>query len=173
VTDEDAMLEAETHPKPMPGIKLKDVYLRVFDTTKKAMYTDQPGRFPITSAGGHKYKMVAVELDRNYIDAEPMKSRTAKELTEAYKRIDARWKATGIIFPNWHVLDNEAPAEFLDAIWANGCRVEKTPADMHRRNIAERAIQTYKSHFISTLAGVSDDFPIHQWDELVPQIVLT
>ena len=44
---------------------------------------------------------------------------------------------------------------------------------MHRRNIAERAIQTYKSHFISTLAGVSDDFPIHQWHELVPQIVLT
>ena len=54
VIDEDAMLEAETHPKPIPGVKLKDVYLRVFDTSKKAMYTDQPGRFPITSAGGHK-----------------------------------------------------------------------------------------------------------------------
>jgi len=63
VIDEDAMLEAETHPKPTPGVKIKDVYLRVFDTTKKAMYTNQPGRFPITSAGGHKYTMVAVELD--------------------------------------------------------------------------------------------------------------
>ncbi len=137
VTDEDAMLKAETHPKPTPGIKLKDVYLWVFDTTKKAMYTDQPGCFPITSAGGHKYTMVAVELDGNYIDAEPMKSRTAKELTEAYKRIYARWKATGVTCPNWHVLNNEAPAEILDAIRANGCRVEKTPADMHRQNIAE------------------------------------
>lgn len=173
VVDEDAMLEADMLATPTPGVKLKDVYLRVFDTTKKAMYTDQPGRFPITSAGGHKYTMVAVELDGNYIDAEPMKSRSAKELTEAYKRIYARWKATGVICPNWHVLDNEAPAEFLDAIRANGCRVEKTPADMHRRNIAERAIQTYKGHFIATLAGVSDDFPIHQWHELVPQIVLT
>ena len=83
--DEDAMLEAATHPKPTPGRKLKDVYLREFDMTKKAMYTNQPGRFPITSAGKHKYTMVAVKLDRNYIDAEPMKSRTAKELTEAYK----------------------------------------------------------------------------------------
>ena len=45
----------------------------MFDTTKKAMYTDQPGRFPITSTGRHKYTMVAVELDGNYIDAEPMK----------------------------------------------------------------------------------------------------
>ena len=111
------------------------------------MYTDQTGRFPITSAGGHKYTMVAVELDGNYIDAEPIKSRMARELTEAYKRIYTRWKATGVICPNWHVLDNEAPAEFLEAIRANGCRVEKTPADMHRRNIAERAIQTYKRPF--------------------------
>jgi len=43
---------------------------------------------------------------------------------------------------------------------------------MHRQNIAERAIQTYKIHFIATLAGISDKFPIHQWHELVPQIVL-
>ncbi len=46
------------------------------------MYSDQTGRFPITSAGGHKYTMVAVELDGNYIDAELMKSRSARELTE-------------------------------------------------------------------------------------------
>jgi hypothetical protein len=44
---------------------------------------------------------------------------------------------------------------------------------MHRQNIAERAIQTYKGHFIATMAGVLDDFLIHQWHELVPQIVLT
>jgi hypothetical protein len=102
-----------------------------------------------------------------------MKSRTAKELTEAYKKIYARWKATGVICPNWHVLDNEAPAEFLEAIHENGCRVEKTPADMHRQNIAKQAIQTYKGHFIATMAGISDDFPIHQWHKLVLQIVLT
>jgi hypothetical protein len=75
--------------------------------------------FPITSAGGHKYRMVAVELDGNYIDAEPMKSRSARELTEAYKRIYARWKATGVICPNWHILDNKAPEEFLEAIREN------------------------------------------------------
>jgi hypothetical protein len=131
VIDEDAILEAEAMPQPKPGVKHKDVYLRVFDATKKAMYTDQPGRFPITSAQGHKYMMVAVKLDDNYIDAEPMKSKTAKELTETYKRIYARWKATGVICQNWHVLDNEAPAEFLEAIRENSCRVEYTPADIH------------------------------------------
>ena len=84
--------------------------------------------------------MVAVELDGNYIDAEPLKSRSTKELTEAYKRIHVRWKATGVICPNWHVLDNKAPAEFLKAIQENGCQVEKTPADIHQRNIAKRGI---------------------------------
>jgi hypothetical protein len=69
-----------------PGTKHKDIYLLVFDATKKAMYTDQTGRFPITSARGNKYIMVAVELDGNYIDAEPVKSRKATDLTVSYQR---------------------------------------------------------------------------------------
>ena len=59
---------------PTPGTKHQDVYLRVYDATKKTMYTDQTGRFPIISRRGHKYVMVAVKLDGNYIDAECMKS---------------------------------------------------------------------------------------------------
>jgi hypothetical protein len=50
VIDEDAMLKAEAILQPKPGVKHKEVYLRVFNATNKAMYTDQPGRFPITSA---------------------------------------------------------------------------------------------------------------------------
>ena len=156
-----------------PGVKKKDVYVRVFEATKRSMYTDQTGRFPITSARGHKYLMVAVELDGNYIDAEPIKTRKAESLTNAYKAIKGRWDATGVLAPNWHMLDNEAPEELKTAIRESGCTVELTPADMHRRNVAEKAIQTFKSHFIATLAGVSDTFPIHQWDELIPQVVLT
>ncbi|KAL7481784.1 hypothetical protein ACHAW6_007459 [Cyclotella cf. meneghiniana] len=36
------------------GVKKRDVYIRVFDATKQSMYTDQTGRFPITSAKGNK-----------------------------------------------------------------------------------------------------------------------
>ncbi len=50
VIDEEAMLKAGTILHPKPGVKHKDVYLWVFDTTKKAMYTDQPVCFPVTSA---------------------------------------------------------------------------------------------------------------------------
>ncbi|KAL7501936.1 LOW QUALITY PROTEIN: hypothetical protein ACHAXN_000591, partial [Cyclotella atomus] len=169
VIDEDAMLEF----KPTPGVKHKDVYLRVFDATKKTMYSDQTGKFPIPSSQGNKYIMVAVELDGNYIDAEPLKTRGTESLIKSYQAIFNRWKATQVISPNWHILDNEAPEAFKQAIRENQCRVELTPADQHRRNAAERAIQTFKGHFISVLAGVSDNYPINRWDELLPQTVLT
>ncbi len=168
VIDEDAALQF----KPVPGVKFKDVYLRVRDMTKKPMFTDQTGRFPITSSKGNKYLMIACELDGNYIDAEPLKSKTTSDLVSAYQSIFSRWSQTGTISPNWHILDNEAPEELKAAIRKNNCRVELTPADMHRRNAAERAIQTFKSNFISVLAGVSDDFPITRWDELVPGAIL-
>jgi hypothetical protein len=167
--DEDANLNF----KPTPGVKHKDAYLRVYDATKKSMYTDQTGRFPVVSSRGNKYLMVACELDGNYIDAEPVRDRSASQLTQAYHAIFNRWKATGVIAPNWHILDNEAPEALKNAIRNNGCRVELTPADMHRRNAAERAIQTLKGHFISVLAGVANDFPIAEWDQLIPQTILT
>eukprot|EP00804_Cyclotella_cryptica_P005838 CCRYP_000122-RA/>CCRYP_000122-RA protein AED:0.34 eAED:0.38 QI:0/0/0/1/0/0/3/0/508 len=158
VVDEDALLQF----KPTPGVKHKDVYLRVYDATKRAMYPDQTGRFPVVSSRGNKYLMVACELDGNYIDAEPIRDRTAKQLTQAYQNIFTRWKAMNVIAPNWHIMDNEAPEDLKNMIRSNGCCVELTPADMHRRNAAERAIQTLKGHFISVLAGVADDFPIYR-----------
>ena len=47
------------------------------------------------------------------------------------------------------------------------------PPDTHRCNIAERAIQTFKNHFIAMLSGVDPSFPIFLWSRLVPQAVLT
>ncbi len=81
--------------------------------------------------------MVAVELDGNYIDAEPLQSRKANALTDAYQDIFKQWKATGAVSLNWHILDKEAPVELKQAICENKCRVELMPADQHRRNVAE------------------------------------
>eukprot|EP00804_Cyclotella_cryptica_P003430 CCRYP_002088-RA/>CCRYP_002088-RA protein AED:0.24 eAED:0.23 QI:0/0/0/1/1/1/2/0/894 len=117
--------------------------------------------------------MVACELDGNYIDTEPIQDRTASQLTLAYQNIFNQSKATNVIAPNWHILDNEAPDDLKTTIRGNGCLVELTSADMHWRNATERAIQTLKGHFISVLAGVANDFPISEWDQLLPQTVLT
>jgi hypothetical protein len=171
IVDADAMLGF----KQQPGVKHKDVYLKVFNATKKSMFSNQTGKFPITPAYGNKYIMVTVELDGNYIDCEPPQSRPAKSLTKAYQAIFQCWTATGVICPNWHILNNKAPEELMQAICKNKCRVELTPADQHRQNATERAIQMFKGHFISVLAlaGVAEGFPINQWGKLLPQTILT
>ena len=47
------------------------------------------------------------------------------------------------------------------------------PPDMHRRNMAEKAIQTFKDHFVAILSGVDESFPMHLWDRLLPQTEMT
>ena len=42
------------------------------------------------------------------------------------------------------------------------------PPDVHRRNIAEREIQTWKSHFIGILAGTAATLPLHLWCQIIP-----
>ena len=43
----------------------------------------------------------------------------------------------------------------------------------HRCNTAEVAIRNVKAHFLSVLAGVSDDVPLQLWGRLLPQTEIT
>jgi hypothetical protein len=47
------------------------------------------------------------------------------------------------------------------------------PPDVHHTNAAEHAIQTFKAHFLSILAGIDNSFPNYLWDKLLPQAELT
>ncbi len=71
-----------------------------------------------------------------------------------------------------HLMDNKAPAKLKVEIRKN-CTIQLIPPDNHRRNLAERAIQTFKCHFKAILAGVDENFQMRLWDKLLPQTVLT
>jgi hypothetical protein len=71
-----------------------------------------------------------------------------------------------------HIMDNEASADYKKVIRKN-CTIQLVPPNNHRRNLAERAIQTFKSHFIAIIAGVDDTFPMRLWDKLLPQTIIT
>jgi hypothetical protein len=47
------------------------------------------------------------------------------------------------------------------------------PPHNHRVNAAERAIATFKDHFIAHLATMDPACPIQLWDEFLPQVELT
>ena len=51
------------------------------------IYTDQTGRFQVTSSRGNKYIMVVYNYDTNTIHAEAMTSRTGGELKVTYQKI--------------------------------------------------------------------------------------
>jgi hypothetical protein len=44
------------------------------------------------------------------------------------------------------------------------------PPDDHRHNMANKAIQTFKDHFIGVLSRCTATMPIHLWCQLLPQI---
>ncbi len=47
------------------------------------MHSNQTGCFPATSSKGNQY-IVLVEVDGNYIDAEPMKNKSEGAIIKAY-----------------------------------------------------------------------------------------
>ncbi len=116
--------------------------------------------------------MVAIHLNANYIFVEPMHSRLKEEMIRAYEKIINRMKAAGLGIRK-HILDNEALDAFKQYIHKQQIQFELVPPGNHRRNQAERAIQTFKAHFISILAGVDDKFPLSLWCHLLESMELT
>lgn len=78
-----------------------------------------------------------------------------------------------VIHPKEHILDNEAPQEYLETIKAEGLDWELVPPTNHRRLIAERAIQTAKGHVIANVLGCDESYPVREWHRLIPQMELT
>ena len=71
---------------PSTGVKYGDIQLWVYDRTKKAIYTSNRP-FPCILRLCNNYRMVAVELDDNYSDAKPLKSRSTQDLIKVYQAI--------------------------------------------------------------------------------------
>ena len=80
-----------------------------------------------------------------------MRNRTAGKIVKTYQTLMDRLKACGI-HPKHQILDNEASADYKAAIKSNGLTYELVPPHDHRRNLAEKAIQTFKAHFIAYCA---------------------
>jgi hypothetical protein len=101
-----------------------------------------------------------------------MTSRKDQVLIATHKKLIDRLKAMGI-HPKMQHLDNEASQAYKDAIKECGMDYQLITPHVHRANIDEKAIQTFKNHFTAILAGVDDSFPMHLWDRLLPQAEIT
>jgi hypothetical protein len=70
-------------------------------------------------------------------------------------------------------MDNEASKGLRQRFISADIKYEFVPPFTKRSNKAERAIQTFKRHFIAILAGTHPSFPINFWHELIQQADIT
>ena len=75
---------------------------------------------------------------------------------------------------NLQILDNEASSKFKHLLTEDlGIKYQLVPPYIHRRNAAERAIRTFKAHFLSILAEIVPDLLKFSWDHLLHQTEMT
>ena len=74
--------------------------------------------------------------------------------------------------PNTCILDNEASGDLQYTLLKYKVNFQLVPPHNHRANLAERAMLTLKNYFKAGLTSFHPDFPIEEWDRLLPQAFL-
>ena len=163
--------EHDQFPEATQSENTNLVFFKTVDISRK-IYTYQTGRFPVTSIEGNKYILVAYRYESNTIHAESLKTRSGLDLTAAYQKLYSLLTKIGLR-PHLHILDNECPNVLKTFMRKVNEQFQLVPPHIHRRNSAERAIRTFKEHFIAGLSSTHKDFPLHLWCRLIPHAILT
>ena len=164
----------EEQPIPSTGTRSHTIYAAILDpaTPTGRTYSDLTGRFPIQSNRGAKYILVVYEYDSNAIIVRPLRNPTASEITYVFQSVIQYILARGLC-PRLHTLDNEASAILRDYLRSEDVEYQLVSPHIHQRNASERAIRTFKNHFIAGLASTDPNFPLSNWCRLLPQAELT
>ena len=159
--------------EPTPEVKTEEVFIAFLSAdTTGTVYTDLTGKFPVTSRMGNKYILVLYHYDSNAILFRPMKNRSDAEAVRCYKNIYTFLSERNCA-PKLNIMDNEASRAVKRFITNTTAKYQLVEPHNHRVNAAERAIRTFKNHFVAGLASTHPQFPLYLWDELLPQAELT
>ena len=155
-------------PTPPPHESKRDVFICIYKL-KKTMYSNQTGLFLQVSSFGNKYIMVIHDVNSNSLWAKALKDDTNGKLILGRAQALESMRKAGIV-PKHQVLDNQALAAYKKAIGNSDMTYELVPPDNHHCNMAEKAIQTFKDHFVGILSDCAPTFPLHLWCQLLPQV---
>jgi hypothetical protein len=149
--------------------KCNFIYSAVMDTNH--IYTDLTGRFPTTSLSGNKYILILYDYDSNIVLSAPMKNRGDKDMVRAFDLLIQSLVIRGLK-SFLQQLENEASLALRNYLTKQGISYLLAPPHIHRRNNAERAIHTFKNHFIVGLCFVDPTFPLKLCDKFLPQATI-
>ena len=101
----------------------------------------------IQSRSGNEYIMIAYHCDSNKIIQSPFVNRKDKHRIRAYSSIMKKLSDRGH-HVEVQILDNEVSSDFKNTIVKDwGATYQLVPPNVHIRNVAERAIRTFKAKF--------------------------
>ena len=144
----------------LPQVHSNELHIQVTPISK--LYTDNTGRFPVHECSGNQYIIIAHHCDANLILSKPFSTRKDTHRLLAYYKIMQRLTENKLIVV-LQILNNEASAENKQAVKTKWNAIyQLVPPNTHRSNAAERAIRTFKAHFLSILAGVAPTFYSHK-----------
>jgi hypothetical protein len=105
------------------------IFMVIHDITSP-VFTNQTGRFPITSNRGHAYLIIFYIYDANFIASVPIKNRTKQELLQAYQ-ITYKYLSSQGFKPKLHKMDNKTSKDVEEFIESQRTILQYTPPDIH------------------------------------------
>lgn len=156
---------------PIRGHSNNRAHIRIFSrqVIEGHLYFDATGDTQVESSDG-MVRVVVFVSSAGYIHLECVPDHTGPELTKAFKRAYAFFTRNGDK-PTWAFSDNESSNELESAMIDLEVTYLRVASNEHQK-VAERAIQWFKSFFISVLASTDKNFPQRLWAKLIPAVEL-
>ena len=132
-------------------------YATLADKQQGTLYTYATGALPARSMDANQYYFIAYDYDTNYIFAEPIPNVTDETIITTFKTIYKTLVAKGHK-PLLNITDNQATKPLKKFLKEKKCKWQFVEPNNHRVNAAERAIQTFKNHFIAGLCSSNPNF---------------
>jgi hypothetical protein len=148
------------------------VFAAFADKRDGTLYSNLTGAFPFMFLEGNVCFLVVYHYESNAILAVPFPNFTDESILAAYQTQFELLKTKGHKI-QLNVMDNQACNVVKIYLATKGCHNMIVEPNNHRVNVAERAIQTFKAHFISALATTDSNFPLQLWDRLTPHVTAT
>ena len=140
------MVDARAHAPQQTSATKNEVHQ--YKTTIRKLYTDDCGRFPIKSRSGENYIMIVYHCDKNALLQVYFATRSEQNRIAAYNSIMKRLPDKGHK-ADLQILDNKASYEYKRVITEKcQAKYQLVPPNVHQSNSPERAMHTFKAHFI-------------------------
>ncbi len=139
------------------------------DKRSGIIYNDLTGTFLYMSLQGNIGFLVVYHYESNAILALPIPSLNNNTIFAAYITQFEFLESKGHKI-KLNVMDNQCTRLIEKILTEKDCDLMLVEPHNHHMNAAERAIQTFKDHFISALATTDSEFPLQLLDRLTPQV---